>query len=59
MKTQLENLMRLAKETKLPQVISLPSMYGTLYCGGKVDKGVTWTATPNEHGAVELTYTNN
>jgi len=51
--------MELARETKQSQFISLPSMFATLYCGGKVDKGVTWTATPNEHGGVELTHTNN
>jgi len=59
METQLENLMRVAKETNLPQTISLPSMFGSQYCGGKVDKGITWTATPNELGGVELTCTNN
>jgi len=59
METQLETLMRLAKETNLPQVITLPSMYGHLYCLGKVDKGIRWTAIPNEHGGVELTCTNN
>jgi len=59
MKEQLTNLMAPARETKQAQFIALPSMFGTLYCGGKVDKGVTWTATPNQNGAVEITYVNN
>ena len=59
METALKNLMEKARETKQTYVISLPSMFGHLYTFGKVDKGVTWTATTNEHGAVELTYKNN
>ena len=58
MEEQLTNLMALAKETKQAQSISLPSMFG-IYCGWRGDKGVTWTATPNEHGGVELNYKNN
>ena len=57
--TQLENLMRLAKETNQTQVTVLPSMFGSWYCSDKVDKGVTWTATSFKNGAVELTYTSN
>jgi hypothetical protein len=47
---QLKRLMNEALELNKPVVIVLPAMYGY--------KTTTWTATPNEHGGVTLTYVN-
>ena len=59
METQLEKLMRVAKETNQTQVTVLPSMFASLYCLGKLDTGTRWTATPNKLGGVELTCESN
>ena len=45
----MQELMRVAREVKKTQVMTTPSLYDPRTT-------TTWTATPNKHGGVELTF---